>query len=73
MQAQQPAGLGMQNMSGPMEMSGSQGESGMMAMSGMDARWMAQSGGTGRTPGVNMDELIGEEWKAGWLEGGFGQ
>ena len=68
-----PPGLGMQNLSAPMEPSASQGESGMMAMSGIDARWMPQGGGTGRMPGVNVDELIGEEWKAGWLDGGFGQ
>ncbi|MCJ1384814.1 hypothetical protein MMC17_007932 [Xylographa soralifera] len=41
-------------------------------MSGAGVDWSAQQQ-PGRTHGMNMDEIFGEEWKGGWMDtGGFG-
>ena len=42
-------------------------------MSGTGVDWSTHQQQSGRTHGMNMDDIFGEEWKGGWMDaGGFG-
>lgn len=60
---------------GPMNIGG-----GMMGMSnggndggGGEGGWAQRQVKTGGTPGVNMEDIFGEEWAGGWINQGFRQ
>ena len=65
--------MGMPAMSGPMDIGGIETGGNLMSMGGDDGAWAQQQGRTGGTPGVNLDEIFGEEWSGGWMNPGFRQ
>ena len=67
----QQYGTGPQSMGPRMELDGPDGEAGMIAMNGRIGGWPPQQ--QVKTPGVNLDDIFGEEWKAGWSDQGFVQ
>lgn len=69
MMGQQP--IEMQVMGGPMGMGGADPSDNMMSMSGDDPGWAQQQARTGGTPGVNLDEIFGEEWGGEWMKQGY--
>lgn len=71
MMGQQP--MGMQAMDGSMAMNGSESSSNLMSMGGDDLGWTQQQARTGGTPGVNLDEIFGENWGEGWMTQGYRQ
>ena len=66
-------GMGMQAMDGPLGMSDAEPGGNLMSMSGDDTGWAQQQARTGGTPGVNLDEIFGEEWGGGWMNQGYRQ
>ena len=65
--------MGMQAMGESMDISGIEPSGNMMSMSGDEAGWAQQQARTGGTPGVNLDEIFGEDWGGGWMEQGYRQ
>ncbi|KAI9872540.1 MAG: hypothetical protein M1830_001505 [Pleopsidium flavum] len=73
MQGHHPS-MGLSSMGGQIDMS-ARGGDGMMGMDldGVDGRWAQQNERAGGTPGMNFEEIFGEEWAAGWMNHGFRQ
>ena len=67
----QQYGMGPQSMGLRMDLDGPDGEASMTAMNGGIGGWPPQQ--QAKTPGVNLDDIFGEEWKAGWFDQGFVQ
>lgn len=67
----QQYGTGPQSMGPRMESNEPDGEAGMIAMNGGIGGWPPQQ--QAKIPGVNLDDIFGEEWKAGWFDQGFVQ
>ena len=60
-----------QNMTMPLDMPGGTSTS---AMNSGESQWAQQQGGQGVvTPGVNFDQIFGEDWSAGWMDQGYRQ
>ena len=61
----------MQNMSIPLDMAGGASVS---AADGSNGQWPQQPGRPSVvTPGMNLDQLFGEDWSAGWVDQGYRQ
>ena len=59
------------NMSVPLDMSGGASTS---AMNSGDGPWAQQQGRHGVVaPGMNLDQIFGEDWSAGWMDQGYRQ
>jgi len=59
----------MPNMSVPFDITGATGSS---SMSDGDSQWAQQHGRQGAvTPGMNMDQIFGEDWSMGWMDQGY--
>lgn len=71
MMSQQP--MGMQAMGEPMDISGIEPSGNMISMRSDEAGWAQQQARTGGTPGVNLDEIFGEDWGGGWMDQGYRQ
>lgn len=70
MQGQTP-GDGLPDMSVPLDMSGGASTS---AMNCSDGPWVQQPGRQGVvTPGMNLDQIFGEDWSVGWMDQGYRQ
>lgn len=65
MQGLQP-GMGIQNMNMPVDMGGL--GSGM-AMNSDEDQWAQQQARTGGMSGMNLDQIFGEDWNVGWMDG----
>jgi len=73
MQGHHPS-MGLSSMGGRMNVSGRGGD-GLMGMNseGVGGGWAQQQERTGGTPGMNFEEIFGEEWAGGWMNQGFRQ
>ncbi len=67
----QTSGNEMPDMSVPLDMAGGICTS---AMGGEDGQWAHQQGRQGVfTPGMNLDQIFGEDWSVGWMDQGYRQ
>lgn len=67
----QTSGNEMQNISVPFNTTGGTSTS---ALSGADGQWAPQHSRTGVvTPGMNLDQIFGEDWSVGWMDQGYRQ
>lgn len=69
---QGPPGARVPNMPPQMDMNAPGGDAGIMAVDGTFRGWEQFADRTGLTPGMNLDEIFGQEWKGNWMEPGFG-
>ncbi len=58
-----------------MDMAGGGNMMGVGEVGGLDGAWTQRpvAAKTGGTPGINMEEIFGEEWAGGWINQGFKQ
>lgn len=64
------SGFGMQTMDSSMSMSGADAIPVTMPMQGNDMASWPQQQESGSTPGMNLDQLFGEDW-GGWMNQGY--
>lgn len=67
----QPYGMGTQSIDPRMELDGTDGEADMIGMNDGIGGWPPQQ--PVKPAGMNLDDIFGEEWKAGWFDQGFAQ
>ena len=66
------SGLRLPNMASQMNMSTPGGDANMMSVDGQFRGWEQFADRTGLTPGLNLDEIFGQDWKGSWMEPGYG-
>ncbi|KAK4693164.1 hypothetical protein P7C71_g4185, partial [Lecanoromycetidae sp. Uapishka_2] len=70
MMPSQTPGFGMQNMDTTMSMSGADPTATTIPIQGNEAVGWPQQQRAGGTPGMNLDQLFGEDW-GGWMNQGY--